>query len=571
MKKIITLIALFVFIPALPLSAAEGKSKPPFVIIYNNDTTNIINCPTWYNVGKDYSFTEEKIRANVDETADCGGVDVLMMASGMGWEPWWKSTALPMQQHTAWRTKRTGKPPTPFQTFVLQGGDLIDTVTDEARKKKQTVFVTYRMNDGHHAFGAARIKDPVERATAMAITQFYDENPQFLIGDVPAGTHEPSNHRYSMEFIHPQVREYRLQFIKELAQKDVDGIELDFMRFWFYFHPERSTSKQRADIMTQLVKEVRAALDAHAKPGQRRYLCVRIPAYLEMMDAIGIDPVRLAKEAGVDMFNISGHYHSDMQNEAAKIKKMLPENVAVYTELHYVNARQNRKIPFAREPDGSVTLFYDARDIPADAKTLWVLRRTSDQALITSAHMAYARGVDGLSFFNFQYYRGTRYPGDVYGTPHEPPYHLFKKLRDKEFVAGENQYYFLGYLNTPLVKSRPFHQLFKPGVTQTMLLDMAPPTGGWHKDGRLRIQSMESLKGSQWSVSFNGVKLEQTDDVSEPYPNPYDTGVGAPDNYKAFILPAALVKDGENKIAVTMKKGGAVRLFYLDIALPAGE
>ncbi len=567
MKKLPPLFSLCLCASVLPLAAADAQPKPNFKIIYNNDTTNILSSVSPFNKdGK--QFTEEKIIASVDETIDCGGVDVLMMATGMGWDPWWQSKALPMQEHVKWQQQRKSRGPNAYQKYVLGGGDLVDTFAARAHERKQVVFATFRMNDGHHYFGAARIEDPDKRMQAMAVTQFFDENPQFRLGpeaDPDART------QYALDFAHPEVRAYRMQFIKELAQKDIDGIELDFMRFWMIFHPFRTTSQERADIITDFVREVRAEFDKHAKPGQRRYLCLRVPSQRAVMDRVGIDPVRLSTEAGVDMFNVSGHFYSNLQTEAAQIKKLLPDNVAVYAEQHFINAKMNYKVAVGVTPEGK-HFVYAPGTAPKGAKISWIYRRTTDQALITAAHMAYVRGVDGLSFFNFQYYRSTLNPTDGHGGIFEPPFHLFKLLRDPAYVAKQDQYYFLAHThNEPAHSDRPFQNEFVTQIPQTQWLDMSPPVGGWKRDGRLRIQSIDDLTGTDWSISINGTTLEPIADVSEPYKNPYDTALGEPKNYKAFRVPANILKDGLNNITVVLEKGPRTPLFYLDIALPAGE
>ncbi len=546
---------------------AAEKQKPPFKIIYNNDTTNILSSVSPFNAdGR--AFTTEKIIAAVDETADCGGVDVLMMAGGMGWDPWWQSKALPMREHLAWQQARKGKGPSPYQAYVLGGGDIVDVFVAEAHRKGQKAFATFRMNDGHHYFGAARIEDEQERAKKMAVTQFFDENPQLRLGEE---ADPDARSKYALDFAQPEVRAYRMQFIKELAQKqELDGIELDFMRFWILFHPFRTTSQARADIMTDFVKQVRQEFDQNAKPGQRRYVSVRIPAYRDVMDKMGIDPVRLANEAGVDMFNVSSHYYTNLQNEAAQIRKMLPDNVAVYSELHFANAKQNYKVPLGVENGRGIV--YEIGRAPAGAKISWVFRRTTDQALKTAAYLAQARGADGLSFFNFQYYRSTRNLTDVFGGNFEPPHYLFKQLRDTDYLALQPQYYFLAHThNEPYRDGRPFQNVFVTDTPQTMWLDMVPPKGGWQKDGRLRVQSTGDIKDTRWSVAVNGVELKPNADVSEPYENPYDTALGTPGNYQAWTVPAKILKDGLNEITVTLKEGRPTALFYLDIALPAGK
>jgi len=51
-------------------------------------------------------------------------------------------------------------------------------------------------------------------------------------------------------------------------------------------------------------------------------------------------------------------------------------------------------------------------------------------------------------------------------------------------------------------------------------------------------------------------------------PNPYTVAVGKPEDYRAFTIPASVLKNGMNTITITQKRGGQHQLFYLDIAMP---
>jgi hypothetical protein len=97
--------------------------------------------------------------------------------------------------------------------------------------------------------------------------------------------------------------------------------------------------------------------------------------------------------------------------------------------------------------------------------------------------------------------------------------------------------------------------------------DLAPPEGGWHKDGRLRIQLANAPSdGTQWTARFNGTELSPTNDVSEPFANPYPPMLGKPENMRAWTVPARLPQDGSNLIEFTLKTGADARLEYLDLA-----
>jgi hypothetical protein len=68
-------------------------------------------------------------------------------------------------------------------------------------------------------------------------------------------------------------------------------------------------------------------------------------------------------------------------------------------------------------------------------------------------------------------------------------------------------------------------------------------------------------------ASVNGIALESTADVSEPYANPYPVGVRKPEDFRAWSVPAALLKAGVNQIAITLVEGKPTSITYLDLAI----
>jgi hypothetical protein len=99
---------------------------------------------------------------------------------------------------------------------------------------------------------------------------------------------------------------------------------------------------------------------------------------------------------------------------------------------------------------------------------------------------------------------------------------------------------------------------------------MAPPAGGWKVGGRFRVQAEGSLGESQWQAVLNGVALEGSSDTSEPYENPYQQLLGMPEQHRAWVVPAQLLRDGINEVEVTMVGGAGqagAKLVFLDFAL----
>lgn len=97
---------------------------------------------------------------------------------------------------------------------------------------------------------------------------------------------------------------------------------------------------------------------------------------------------------------------------------------------------------------------------------------------------------------------------------------------------------------------------------------LAPPTGGWTKPGRLRIQAPEDLGNSRWNCRFSGQELSGTPDRSEPYANPYPALLGGPEHHRAWLVAPCLPKDGANQIELTLQEGSPAQTVFLDLAMP---
>jgi hypothetical protein len=99
----------------------------------------------------------------------------------------------------------------------------------------------------------------------------------------------------------PGVREHAMAFVRELLERyDPDGIELDWMRFGWHFKPGEEA--QGAEILTEFMRETRELTKAWStKRGHTIKLGARVPAHPDAAKGLGMDGVRWAKEALVDM------------------------------------------------------------------------------------------------------------------------------------------------------------------------------------------------------------------------------------------------------------------------------
>lgn len=536
------LISVSLFVAVWSVSCFAGE-KAPFRLLFSNDTTNIVGCPSPFNPDNG-EMCDNFIRAEVAEAA---GADVQMLQPGLGWVPWWKSEILPMSDHLKWKADQ-GQKPDKFERYVAAGGDMVAVFLDACHEKGSVPFVSLRMNDFHHIMRGGREPDEEERWRRMSEFQRFAEHRDLLLGE---DADADRLGQYGFDFGRKEVRDYKFAFLREIAQRyDIAGLELDFMRHPILFHRKKTTVEERRQIMVDFLRDVRSLLDRTSTEEKRRWLCVRIPGHAVKFDDLGID-LAAWRDAGVDMFNVSASYFTTFTMDLDRFRKELPEDVAFYPELHYVTAVHSQETPPS----------------PSSFMRKTIYRRTTPQQYYTAAHVAYRRGASGVSLFNFHYYRGTRNPTDVAGIRMEPPFEIFPKLRDPDRLALEPQHYVIAYAFYPVGVPKPFERPLNPGGTpERHVLDMAPPKDGWKKGGRLRIQSSEPLKETVWKIILNGMILEQTPDVSEPFDNPYPEGRGSPEEFQAWNIPSEILKDGINHIEVFLEKSPRpIRIFYLDV------
>lgn len=510
-------------------------------MLFSNDTTNILTCESPYHGPQDKALTDAMIRASVDEVADIPGMDAQLIQPGMTWLPWWpNSQVVPLEKHIQWFEKHYGVPPSgAYFDYLRGGGDLIKVFVDEVRAKNRAPFVSFRLND-LHGLDQAYVNPPANGRYAMSFAQFYVENPQYRLG-----TNEDKSQAARLQnWLFPEVRDYKFRLIEEVCQRyPVSGIELDFMRWPIYF-PAGTPPAQAKAAMLDFVARVRAMLNATAKEGQYRWLSVRIPAFSEQWESLGIDPAAFYA-AGVDIFNVSNSYCMTQQAPIAQLRQLVPEATIVLELTHTVLTWK----------------------VSAGSGDNSGFRRSTKEALETTARLAYARGADGVSFFNFVYYRPFGPQRDKRGPFMEPPFEWLGTLADPKRLAGAPPYFFYAP-NTYGGQTKSRDLWLKPGEKKTFSMDMlALPAD---KDGRLRLQVVtanergmgeqdtpEAIDRGVWRVRLNGTELKPLRNDGNLYPFETDirAGFGSEAQNLYFDLPVALVRDGVNPVEVWYEKG----------------
>lgn len=507
-------------------SATSEIRRAPFRLWYNNDTTNILDLGSPFH-RRGEPLTDAAILGSVDEVAN-SGVDAYAFSAGLGHIPFWKSAVY--SDHYAWWMKKTGRGPDPYGAYLLAGGDMVRLVVERCRKLGMAPFISLRMNDVHHLENVG-----TKHPSSVWVSRFYEENPKLLLEPDHPATHPKGYYPWrGQNWACAEVRNRKLAFLTELCEGyDLAGVELDWLRDQHLF-PTGFPASERVEILTNFLGQVRQLLNRTTHRGERRYLAVRIPLSVAGQAEFGFDAAR-AMGAGVDILNCSGWYFAQPASDLAEIRRQAPD-ATIFQELTHAAGN----LQLTGDPGSSG---YSTDTFP----------RTSDEMYFTAANLAYQRGADGISLFNFVYSRMGS--GAMTWLIQEPPFHVLPKLRDRDWLSHQPQRYWLAPWNYLNQMQRPL----KPGAAVDLRLDLALPRRKLASSARLRLICSPSVAASQLVLAANGTPLEPVPaTVPSSLEYPYDRLLGDSANWRIWNCPVELLREGINTFRVTRSPGGDV-------------
>ena len=86
-------------------------------------------------------------------------------------------------------------------------------------------------------------------------------------------------------------------------------------------------------------------------------------------------------------------------------------------------------------------------------------------------------------------------------------------------------------------------------------------------DGVLRLMAKEDMSGCEWSVRMNGIELQAIAYVHKPIEHPYEAALGEPGQYACFSCDPGSVRDGLNRVDITLTSGDKATVRYLDVTM----
>lgn len=171
--------------------------------------------------------------------------------------------------------------------LAREGTDTLAVVAAACRETGLACYASLRMNGDYNAGWMG------ETLPRMFNSNFWWEHPEFRVRG------KAGEDRTKLSYAFPEVRAFKLALLREAAERDIDGINLDFLRHpdFFGYEPPLLQAFQsrhgvdprtlpandsrwfqfRAEIMTDFVREVRRLLDAAGeKKGRRLGLSARL-------------------------------------------------------------------------------------------------------------------------------------------------------------------------------------------------------------------------------------------------------------------------------------------------------
>lgn len=205
---------------------------------------------------------------------------------------------------------------TKYITSELRKGDIL--AYERIKKMNELgdvplkVVVSQAHRNGIQAFASLRMN-----AFGGGPGEFFKSHPEFAV--IGSDGKKYSSGKFQ-SFVFPEVRQFRLDVLKEVAAFGVDGVNLDFMRYPLFFGYEKplvdgftgkygirpeaiEPTDQRwllwqAEYLTKFFRDLRREL---AQTGHAVKISARIPSTLDESLAKGLDVSTWVKEGLVDM------------------------------------------------------------------------------------------------------------------------------------------------------------------------------------------------------------------------------------------------------------------------------
>jgi len=394
------------------------------------------------------------------------------------------------------------------------GIDVYARWIERCRQKKISPWISLRMNDLHY----------VNDEQAYIHSDFWRSHAQW----------RRVSYRFSewtdkaLDYGRPEVRDYTMKLVREVVERyDFDGLELDWMRFGYYFQPGHES--EGAAILTQFIAEVRSLLHKwEAKRGHSIRLSARIPSRPQTALGLGMDAVTWARQDLLDMLVITPFLYTETDLPIELWKQLL----------------EGTKVILAAGLELTLQPYHDSPE--RDTNSLETARGAAASFL--------DRGAERVYLFNFM--DSQTCMDDLHNYPT-----LLREVGQMSTLSNKGRRHVLSYTDTAApgeVRVMPLPAACAPGQWNAFRLPTGPkPTGG-RAQVRLGIDGPSEEEVKDWEVRVNGERciFEGAPQLEKPKSAKPTFG---------FAVPTSLLNRGYNLIEVAPKEQG--KIVWVEIAL----
>ena len=412
-----------------------------------------------------------------------------------------------------------------IEELFAEGTDVLHLACEEGRKAGAIILGGARMSDAHHG----------------THWQAESDNPLFpkIVMDHPkwCNTWQDGSLDATLNYAVPEVQAHYLGILREMATNyDIDGLELDWMRFCRHF--PAGHQREYLDVLTHFVHDVRIMLRDVARQKGREKLILghRVAPTLDECLNIGCDVGTWAKKGYADFL--------------APMKFFLLD----------LNVRPDE---FVRAVEGTECLVYPSFGQLRYSYSYPLFMRSLDEFRALARNI-YAWGAAGGSCFNMYFWK----------PEHQELYtQAIAILSDpRKALAGPRHYIFLspGGGVEPTGRNKDQTLTFgadRVGRRQVFTFRMADGKNGEKLQGVLRFRIYGASPEDQFAIDLNGgaiapgklrIEHQPQGEVSEEPEGP----VGQPGG--SFTWPANLRFEialadcppfrGDNELGMTLVK-----------------
>ena len=213
-----------------------------------------------------------------------------------------------------------------LEPIYASGADPIRNMLEGLKARGIEAFLTFRTNDVHNA----------NEPDHPLVPSFRKRNPEFVVDAEAVRAGKGGWQAYCLDYSRPEVREYYLAIIEELiALYDVDGMQLDWMRFTRHLSGTPDEVWDRRGFITEFTRQVRGML------GAGRQLMARIPTTPQACRDMGLDVSAWAREGLVDSIVACPFLTTDFTMPIAELREMAGNGaVPVYGGVDFNHSGQ---------------------------------------------------------------------------------------------------------------------------------------------------------------------------------------------------------------------------------------